>query len=97
MRTKKSWVLSKGQCKMTICKSSKDGKSFSGKGSKKVILTSSFDKNNLGEELFALGKEIHRNKKKRVSGLSQRAYLEKSSKRYIVCMRIKLHLSYCQG
>ena len=44
--------------------SSKDVKSFSSKGSKKVILTSSFDKNNLGEELFAHGKEIHRNKKK---------------------------------
>jgi len=28
-------------------------------------LTSSFDKNNIGEESFALGKEIHRNKRKR--------------------------------
>ena len=28
-------------------------------------MTSSFDKNNLGEESFALGKEIHRNKRKR--------------------------------
>ena len=43
-------------------------------------MTSSFDKNNLGEESFALGKEIHRDKRKGVSGLSQRAYLEKSSK-----------------
>ena len=76
----------------------KDRKSFSRKDSKKVILTSSFDKNNLGKESFALGKEIHRNKKKKgVSGLSQRAYLEKSSKRYIVCMRVSLRLSYCQG
>ena len=50
-------------------------------------MTSSFDKNNLGEESFALGKKIHRDKRKGVSGLSQRAYLEKSSKRYIVCMR----------
>jgi len=35
------------------------------KSSKKVIMTSSFDKNNLGEELFALGKKIHRDKRKR--------------------------------
>ena len=28
-------------------------------------MTSSFDKNNLGKESFALGKEIHRNKRKR--------------------------------
>ena len=27
-------------------------------------MTSSFDKNNLGEESFALGKEIHRDKRK---------------------------------
>ena len=67
MRTKKSCVLSKGQCKMTIwnMQNSKDGKSFSWKDLKKVILTSSFDKNNLGKESFALGKEIHRNKRKR--------------------------------
>ena len=32
--------------------------------SKKVIMTSSFDKNNLGEESFALEKEIHRDKRK---------------------------------
>ena len=44
-------------------------------------MTSSFDKNNLGEESFALGKEIHWDKRKKgVSGHSQRAYLEKSSK-----------------
>jgi len=36
--------------------------------------------NNLGEESFALGMEIRRDKRKGVSGLSQRAYLEKSSK-----------------
>jgi len=53
---------------------SKDGKSFSWKDSKKVILTSSFDKNNFGKESFALGKEIHRNKKKGVLGLLQKAY-----------------------
>ena len=43
-------------------------------------MTSSFDMNNLGEESFALGMEIRRDKRKGVSGLSQRAYLEKSSK-----------------
>ena len=32
--------------------------------SKKVIMTSSFDKNNLGKESFALGNKIHRNKRK---------------------------------
>ena len=100
MRTKKSWVLSKAQCKMTICKYAKFKRweiFFLKRFKKKVILTSSFDKNNLGKESFALGKEIHRNKRKKgVSGLSQRAYLEKSSKRYI-CMRVSLRLSYCQG
>ena len=52
---------------MTICKYAKfkNGKSFSRKDSKKVILTSSFEKNNLGKESFALGKEIHWNKRKR--------------------------------
>ena len=40
-------------------------------------MTSSFDKNNLGEEPFALGMEIHRDKRTGVLGLSQRAYLEK--------------------
>ena len=84
---------------MTNCKYAefKDGKFLFPQSSKKVILTSSFDKNNLGKESFALGKEIHRDKRKGVSGLSQRAYLEKSSKRYIVCMRVSLRLSYCQG
>ena len=43
-------------------------------------MTSSFDKNNLGEEPFTLGKEIHWDKRKGVSGLSLKAYLEKSSK-----------------
>ena len=44
-------------------------------------MISSFDRNNLGEESFALGKGIHRDKRKKgVSGHLQRAYLEKSSK-----------------
>ena len=42
----------------------KDGKFLFSQSSKKVILTSSFDKNNLGEESFALGKKIHRDKRK---------------------------------
>ena len=52
---------------MTICKYAKFKRweILFLKDSKKVILTSSFDKNNLGEESFALGKEIHRNKRKR--------------------------------
>ena len=67
---------------MTNCKYAefKDEKFIFPQSSKKVILTSSFDKNNLGEESFALGKEIHRDKRKGVSELSQKAYLEKTSK-----------------
>ena len=51
---------------MTNCKYAKfkDGKFFFPQSSKKVIMTSSFDKNNLGEEP-TLGKEIHRDKRKR--------------------------------
>ena len=51
---------------MTNCKYAKfkDGKFFFLQSLKKVIMTSSFDKNNLGEESFALGKEIHRDKRK---------------------------------
>jgi hypothetical protein len=47
---------------------------------KKVIMTSSFDKQNLGEDPFALRMEIHWDKRKGILELSQRAYLEKSSK-----------------
>ena len=43
-------------------------------------MTSSFDKNNLGEDPFALEIEIYWDKRKGVLGLSQRAYLEKGSK-----------------
>ena len=52
---------------MTNCKYAKfkDGKFLFPQSPKKIILTSSFDKNNLGKESFALGKEIHRNKRKR--------------------------------
>ena len=67
---------------MTNCKYAKlkDGKFFFPQSSKKVIMTSNFDKNDLGEDPFALGMEIHWDKRKRVLELSQRAYLEKSSK-----------------
>ena len=51
---------------MTNCKYAKfkDGKFLFPKSPKKVIMTSSFDKNNLSEESFALGKEIHQDKRK---------------------------------
>ena len=49
-------------------------------------MTSNFDKKNLGEYPFALGMEIHWDKRKGVLGLSQRVYLEKSSKEiYYAC------------
>ena len=49
---------------MTNCKYAKfkDGKFIFPRSPKKVIMTSSFD---LGEESFALGKKIHRDKRKR--------------------------------
>ena len=51
---------------MINCKNTefKNGKFLFPQRSKKVILTSSFEKNNLGEESFALGKEIHWDKRK---------------------------------
>jgi len=45
---------------------------------KKVIMTSNFDKKNLGEYPFTLGMEIHWDK--RLLGVSQRVCLEKNSK-----------------
>jgi len=50
---------------LQICKIQKMGNPFPEKIQRKVILTSSFDKNNFGKESFALGKEIHRNKRKK--------------------------------
>ena len=38
--------------------------SFSHKVQRRLFWPLSFDKNNLGEESFALGKEIHRDKRK---------------------------------
>ena len=62
---RKFWILCKGQDdKLQIYRVQRWEISFPTKF-KKVILTSSFDKNNLGEESFALGKEIHQNKRKR--------------------------------
>ena len=51
----KFWVLSKVQRWEILFPQS----------SKKVIMTSSFDKNNLGKELFALEMEIHWDKRTR--------------------------------
>jgi hypothetical protein len=44
------------------------------------FLSSNFDMKDLGEASFVLGIEIHRDRRKGVLGLSQKAYLEKSSK-----------------
>ena len=51
---------------MTNCKYAefKDGKFLFPQSSKKVILTCSFDNNNLSEESFVLVNEIHRDKRK---------------------------------
>jgi hypothetical protein len=46
----------------------------------KRFLSSNFDMNDLGEALFILEIEIHRDRRKEVLELSQKAYLEKSSK-----------------
>ena len=65
--------------KLQICKVQRWEIPFP-QSSKKVIMTSSFDKRNLGEDPFGPGMEIHWDKRKGVLGISQRAYLEKSSK-----------------
>ena len=43
----------------------------------KKFLSSNFDMKDLGETSFILGIEIHRDRRKGVLGLSQKAYLEK--------------------
>ena len=48
----------------------------------KKILSSNFDMKDLGEASFVLGIEIHQDRRKRVLGLSQKAYLEKVLKKY---------------
>jgi hypothetical protein len=45
----------------------------------------------LGEASFVLGIEIHRDRRKGVLGLSQKASLEKVL-RNTICMRVSLHL-----
>ena len=43
----------------------KDGKYFPQSSKKKVIMTSSFDKKNLGKDSFALGMKVHWDKRTR--------------------------------
>jgi hypothetical protein len=46
----------------------------------KRFLSSNFDMKDLSEASFIIGIEIHRDRRKEVLGLSQKTYLEKSSK-----------------
>ena len=46
------------------------------------FLSSKFDMKDLSEASFILGIEIHRDRRKRVLGLSQKTYLEKALKKY---------------
>jgi hypothetical protein len=48
----------------------------------KRVLSSNFDIKDLGETSFVLGIEIHRDRRKEVLGLSQKAYLEKVLKKF---------------
>ena len=48
----------------------------------KKFLSSIFDMKNLGKASFVLGIEIHQDRRKRILGLSQKAYLEKVLKKY---------------
>jgi hypothetical protein len=48
----------------------------------KKFLSSNFDMKDLSETSFVLGIEIHRDRRKGVLGLSQKAYLEKVLKKY---------------
>jgi hypothetical protein len=48
----------------------------------KKFLSSKFDMKDLGEASFILGIEIHRDRRKGVLGLLQKAYLEKVLKKY---------------
>ena len=57
----------------------------------KKILFSKFDMKDLGEPLFVLGIDIHRDRSKRVLGLSQKAYIKKSLKNS-VCTNVVPHL-----
>jgi hypothetical protein len=48
----------------------------------KKFLSSSFDMKDLNEASFLLGIEIHRDRRKGVLGLLQKAYVEKVRKKY---------------
>jgi hypothetical protein len=48
----------------------------------KSFLSSNFDMKDLGETSFVLGIEIHRDRRKGILGLSQKAYLEKVLKKF---------------
>jgi hypothetical protein len=48
----------------------------------KRFLSSNFDMKDLGEASFVLGIEIHRDRRKGVLGLSQKAYIEKVLKKF---------------
>jgi hypothetical protein len=48
----------------------------------KMFLSSNFDMKDLGEASFVLGIKIHRDRRKGVLGLSQKAYLEKILKKF---------------
>lgn len=92
----KFWVLRKVKMTNWIFAKFKDGKYFSRfRHVDNVLLTSSDvqstveekedylwhqDNSNLSEGLFAQRMEIHRDKRRGVLGLSQKAYLEKDSK-----------------
>jgi hypothetical protein len=48
----------------------------------KGFLSSHFDMKDLGEAFYALGIEIHRDRRKEVLGLSQKSYIEKVLKKF---------------
>ena len=71
----------------------------------KWMLSKNFDMKDLGEASFVLGIEIHRNRSRRILGLSQRAYVDRILERFNmqqckpgiapVCKGDKLSLSQC--
>lgn len=48
----------------------------------KKTLSTSFDMKDLGEALFVLGIEIHRDRNQKLLGLSQRAYIDRVLERF---------------
>jgi len=82
--------------KLQICKLQKRREiPFTQSSEKKVIMTFIFYKKIFGEDPFALGMEIHWDKRKGVLELSQRAYLEKGSKEIWYACEQSLCMSYC--